>query len=81
MEVTRVDKKGRLLLPKKIREMVGIREGGFVRIEAREKGIVVEPLESIADKYLGAFKIAKWPEDLDEFVNEVMKDWWIRKAT
>ncbi|MGB9760019.1 MAG: AbrB/MazE/SpoVT family DNA-binding domain-containing protein, partial [Thermoproteota archaeon] len=72
---------GRLLIPKNIRKKVGVREGSYVRIEAREKSIVIEPIEPVADKYFGAFKVEKWPEDLDEFVAEVMKNWWSQKAT
>ncbi|MEM1582306.1 MAG: hypothetical protein QXK89_07330 [Candidatus Bathyarchaeia archaeon] len=43
--------------------------------------IIIEPLEPIADKYFGAFKVARWPENLDEFIIEVMGKWWTRKAT
>ncbi|MEM0444265.1 MAG: hypothetical protein QXJ73_08960 [Candidatus Caldarchaeum sp.] len=40
---------------------------------------MIEPLEPTADKYFGAFKIMKWPEDLDEFVTEVVRKWWTQK--
>lgn len=46
-----------------------------------EKGIVIEPLEPVADKYFGSFKITRWPEDLDEFVTEVIREWWTQKPT
>jgi len=81
MEVVKIDKKGRLLIPKKIREATGVREGKFVKIEVREKRIIIEPLESVADKYFGAFRIEKWPKNLDEFMVEVMKEWWRQKVT
>jgi AbrB family looped-hinge helix DNA binding protein len=81
MEIVKIDKKGRLLIPKKIREATGVEEGKFVKIEVREKSIIIEPLESVADKYFGAFRIEKWPKDLDEFMFEVMKEWWRQKAT
>lgn len=81
MEVVKIDKKGRLLIPKKIREATGVREGKFVKIEVREKSIIIEPLESVADKYFGAFRIEKWPKNLDEFMVEVMKEWWRQKVT
>lgn len=73
-----MDEKGRIIIPKNIREKAGVKEGSFVKIKVDEKGIMVEPLEPIADKYFGAFKITKWPEDLDEFVTEVMRKWWTR---
>jgi len=81
METVKVDGKGRVVIPKSLREKAKIREGGYVKIRAEEKAIIVEPVESIADKYYGAFKIEKWPEDLDDFIAQVMRRWWTLKAT
>lgn len=81
METVKVDEKGRVLIPKSLREKVGVKEGGYVKIRADEKSIVIEPLEPIADKYFGAFKITKWPEDLDKFMVEVISEWWSQKST
>jgi len=72
MKIVRIDNKGRLLIPKHIRKSTGIKKGSYVRIEIRGKHIIVEPIESIADKYFGTFKIKKWPEDLDEFLVEII---------
>jgi AbrB family looped-hinge helix DNA binding protein len=80
-EVVQIDKKGRLLIPKKLREKAGIEEGGLVRLRAEERGIIIEPVESVADKYFGAFKVERWPDDLDEFLIRVMKEWWAKKDT
>lgn len=79
--VVRVDEKGRVVIPKNIREKAKMRKGGYVKIMAKEKSIIIEPLEPFADKYFGAFKIDKWPEDLDEFAVEVTKKWWASQAT
>jgi len=81
MEIVKVDEKGRIIIPKTIRDKVGVKEGGYVKIKIDEKGITIEPLEPIADKYYGAFKITEWPEDLDEFLTEVMRKWWTQKST
>ena len=81
MEVARVDEKGRVVIPKGLREKVKIKKGSYVRIRIDGKNIVIEPIEPIADKYFGAFKITKWPEDLDEFMAEVTRRWWLQKAT
>ncbi|MEM1538411.1 MAG: AbrB/MazE/SpoVT family DNA-binding domain-containing protein [Candidatus Nezhaarchaeales archaeon] len=78
MAAVKVDEKGRIIIPKSMREKAGVKEGGYVKIRADEKGIMIEPLEPVADKYFGTFKITKWPEDLDEFVIEVMRKWWTR---
>lgn len=81
LETVKIDEKGRIIIPKKIREKAGVRKGSQVKIKADEKGIMIEPLEPTADKYFGAFKIMKWPEDLDEFVTEVVRKWWTQKPT
>ncbi|MEM2303700.1 MAG: AbrB/MazE/SpoVT family DNA-binding domain-containing protein [Candidatus Bathyarchaeia archaeon] len=81
MKIVRVDEKGRIVIPKSIRRKAEVKEGGYVSVEAREKTIILKPLEPTASKYYGAFKIVKWPEDLDEFIIEVVKEWWMRKAT
>lgn len=67
MDVVKVDKRGRIVIPKRIREKVKVKEGGYVKIRADEKSIIIEPTESVADKYFGAFKVLMWPEDLDNF--------------
>jgi len=76
--VVKVDEKGRILIPKDIRENVGIKEKSYVRVTVEGRKIVVEALESVADKYYGAFKIDKWPEDLDHFLVEAVKKWWLQ---
>jgi AbrB family looped-hinge helix DNA binding protein len=81
MEIVKVDEKGRIVIPKILREKTEMSEGSLVTVEAKEKIILIRPLEPVAKKYFGAFTITKWPKDLDEFVVEVMKEWWTPKAT
>ncbi|MEM2739932.1 MAG: hypothetical protein QXQ29_03940 [Candidatus Bathyarchaeia archaeon] len=52
-----------------------------MKVRVDEKSIIIEPLEPIADRYFGAFKITRRPEELDEFTVEAIGVWWIRKAT
>jgi AbrB family looped-hinge helix DNA binding protein len=81
LETVKVDGKGRIVIPKDLREKAEIREGGYVKVRAEGKTIIIESVESIADKYYGVFKIEKWPGDLDDFIVQVMKRWWTPKAT
>jgi len=75
--IAKVDKKGRVLLQKEIREKLGIKEGSNVKIKVEGRRIVIEPIESTADKYFGIFKIDKWPDDLDDFIVKTIKKWRI----
>ena len=79
--IVKVDEKGRVVIPKSIREKVKLKEGSYVNVKAEGKNIIMEPLESIADKYFGAFKVSRWPNDVDEFMAEVMKRWWKTQDT
>jgi AbrB family looped-hinge helix DNA binding protein len=77
----KVDEKGRIIIPKGIRKITNVKEGSCLAIKAEGKKIVIETIEPVADKYFGAFKIAKWPEDIDEFTVEVIKKWWTNQPT
>jgi len=77
----KVDEKGRIVIPKEIRETAKLKEGSYVTIKTKGRTIIMEPLEPVADKYYGAFKITKWPENIDEFTVEVMKKWWTTQPT
>ena len=66
----KIDDKGRVMIPKHIRKAAKIKAGTYVNIKATDATIIIEPAESIAEKYGGLFEIANWPEDLDEFMVE-----------
>jgi len=80
-EIVKVDGKGRVLIPKTLRTKAEIEEGSYVKVEANEKRIVIEPLEPVAEKYYGVFKVDSWPDDLDEFITEALRKEWARKRT
>ena len=74
--VVRVDRKGRLVIPKKLREELGIVGECYVEVSAEDDKIVLKPIKSIADRYFKVFKVEKWFENLDEFlVKEVTRKW------
>ena len=80
-EIAKIDEKGRIVIPKSLRTRTEMKEGSYVKVTAKEKSIIIEPLEPVANRYFGAFRIARWPKDLDEFVVEVIKKWRTPKAT
>ena len=79
-DIVRVDSKGRVLIPKHIREALGIKEGSLLRLHISGRTLLLEPIESVVDKYYGIVKVRKWPRDLDEFLNEVLTEWWRRST-
>lgn len=56
MEIVKVDEKGRVVIPRRLRERAKIKEGGYVKVRASGKSIIIEPMEPIAEKYFGAFQ-------------------------
>jgi AbrB family looped-hinge helix DNA binding protein len=77
----KIDEKGRVMIPKSIRETAQLKQGCYVSLKAKGKTIILEATEPVADKYYGAFKITKWPQDMDEFIEEIMQKWWVKSAT
>ena len=56
--MVRIDKKGRLVIPKKLRKELGI-EDCYVEVRAEGDKIVLKPIKPIADKYFRVFKVEK----------------------
>ena len=77
----RVDAKGRIIIPKTIREKAGIRPGDLVEVGLEDGKIRVVPVGSNAEKLYGIFNVEKWPEDLDEFLVEAARKWWKGRHT
>lgn len=74
--IRRVDSKGRVLIPKNIREKTGISEGSYVKIEADGKRIIVQLTESAAMKHYGRFKVESVPDDLEGYIEgEILRRW------
>ncbi len=79
--ITKIDDKGRIIIPKNIRKKAKLKPGTYVNVKSKDHLIIIEPSESISEKYFGIFQISKWPEDLDEFVTEATTKWWIQHGT
>ena len=65
------DEKGRMILPKSDRIASRLSKGAYFTVKATDKIISMESAGSVAEKYLGIFQVANWPEDLDEFIIEL----------
>lgn len=79
----KMDEKGRIIIPRRIRKAAQLKEGSYLNIRCKGKSIILEAEEPVADKYFGIVKIANWPENLnlDEYAIEVEKKWRKQGAT
>ncbi len=79
--IVKLDEKGRVVIPKEVRERVGLEEGGQIVLEDENERVILKPLKPVSDRFYGVFKVERWPEDLDEYASEALKDWWKMKHT
>ncbi len=49
MEKVRLEKQGRVLIPKKVRERLGLRIGEEMAVNVENEGIVLKPFRSVVD--------------------------------
>jgi len=70
--LVRVEKKGRIVIPKEIRDALNIKEGTLLKMYIEGDRLIVEPIEDIVEKFKGSVKVDKWPEDLDEYLSKVL---------
>lgn len=44
MGITKIDERGRITLPQRLREELGLRRGQEIRVDKNERGILLKPL-------------------------------------
>jgi AbrB family looped-hinge helix DNA binding protein len=79
----KMDDKGRIIIPRRIRIAAQLKEGSYLNIRSKGKTVILEVAEPVADKYFGIVKVTKWPKnlDLDEYAVEVEKKWRKQNTT
>jgi len=60
-------------MPNEVSDALNIREGSFVRIYVEGGRAVIEPVEDVVEKFKGSVSVERWPEDLDDFLLEILK--------
>ena len=73
--IVRIDEKGRITIPKHIRESCGLTEGMEVSLRVEGGRVIIELIRSRADELFGIIKVRSWPEDLDDYVIEALRRW------
>lgn len=56
MPLVKLSSKGQLVLPKKIRDLLGLHPGTILKVECRDRKILLEPvMPSLIDRLYGKF--------------------------
>ncbi len=71
-DVVRVNEKGRLLIPKEIRKPISLAPGSPAHVKAGR--MVVESLDSVAERFYGVFRAERVPENLDEYLEKAVAE-------
>lgn len=79
--VVRVDERNRVVIPSRIAKALRLKKGDALWVWVEEGRVVMEPAKSVADAYFGRYRIERWPSDLDAFLVEVAKRWWMSRDT
>ncbi|MFP3203003.1 MAG: AbrB/MazE/SpoVT family DNA-binding domain-containing protein [Sulfolobus sp.] len=70
--LVKVNEKGRIVIPKEVREKLGIR--GAVRMVIEGDKILLIPINVDKDKYIGIFKVDWGSKDVDEILKEAIEE-------
>lgn len=78
--LTKVDKEGRIAIPKEVMSRTSIEPEGYVDLKVEGGKLVVEPVKSVADTYYGFVRSDEWPEDLDDIMVKAVKKFWSERT-
>lgn len=75
-QAVRLGKRFQLVLPKKIRQRLGLREGDVLLIEVTRKGILLVPKPQSYAQHLSGLHREVWQDvNVDEYLREERKTW------
>jgi antitoxin PrlF len=75
-QAVRLGKRFQLVLPKKIRQRLGLREGDVLLIEVTRKGILLVPKPQSYTQHLSGLHREVWQDvNVDEYLREERKTW------
>ena len=58
---TTIDRAGRLVIPKPIRELAGLKPGVELKVDYRDGNVVIEPVSKVKLVRKGSFLVATFP--------------------
>lgn len=73
MSVSRLGSRGRVTIPKRIREILDLKSGDFVRFEEHKGDILLVPVRPSLRDYIGSVEPRERPEDLNKARRETKR--------
>jgi len=70
----RVGRRGQMVLPKAVREALGVKEGDPLLVEVEENRVILTPASSLVRESLGLLR-GTWGEGIASYLNEERKTW------
>ena len=80
--VVRLDQRGRLVLPRDVREALGLNEGSRLLVKLREDGVIeLIPLDSLYERVSSIFrrKLRNWREE-DHEASRLLEELVVRRG-
>jgi AbrB family looped-hinge helix DNA binding protein len=72
--VVRVGRRGQMVLPKAVREALGVNEGDQLWVEVEGNRVILRPVSSLVRESLGLLR-GTWGEEIASYLKEEREAW------
>jgi len=72
--VVRVGRRGQMVLPKAVREALGVTEGDQLWVEVEGNRVILRPVSSLVRESLGLLR-STWGEEIASYLKEEREAW------
>jgi AbrB family looped-hinge helix DNA binding protein len=72
--VVRVGRRGQMVLPKAVREALGVNEGDQLWVEVEGNRVILRPVSSLVRESLGSLR-GTWGEEIASYLKEEREAW------
>jgi len=72
--IVRVGRRGQMVLPKAVREALGVNEGDQLWVEVEGNRVILRPVSSLVRESLGSLR-GTWGEEIASYLKEEREAW------
>jgi AbrB family looped-hinge helix DNA binding protein len=72
--IVRVGRRGQMVLPKAVREALGVTEGDQLWVEVEGNRVILRPVSSLVRESLGSLR-GTWGEEIASYLKEEREAW------